>query len=204
MTVETQSARIARQKRAELLEAALAELVEHGWRGLQMQAVAKRVGVSRQTMYYTFSNRDGLASAMVDHLTDSFLDGFSDAFETGSTPDDQWLAGVRYLLDRACIDPALHAMLGVDSGEQFLALLTSGSAPIIARARERIPATALHHQPHLETAKVVEVAELLARLVLSQVVQPMSDLNVAINGMTEMIIGFLVNPSPITPRSGAA
>jgi AcrR family transcriptional regulator len=169
-----------------------------------MQAVAKRVGVSRQTMYYTFNNREGLAAALVAHLTDSFLSGFDQAFTAGLTPEDQWLAGVRYLLERASGDPALHAMLGVDSGEQFLALLTSGSAPIVAVARERIPMTALRHQPDLVPGKVAEVAELLARLVLSEVVQPTSNLSTAITSMTEMITGFLTAARQATAHSGAA
>lgn len=196
MTDGSQAQRIARLKRTELLEAAVDELVAHGWRGLQMQAVAKRVGVSRQTVYNTFSGRDGLASAMIEYLTDSFMDGFEAAFgsASGDSPTARWEDGVRYLLRRGDKDPALRAMLGLDSGQQFLGLLTSGSAPIVRRARERIPATVLRYQPELSPAGLTHVAELLARLTLSEIVQPITDLDGAVDTLSQMVTAFLSVP----------
>lgn len=194
VTDGSQAQRIARLKRTELLEAAVDELVAHGWRGLQMQAVAKRVGVSRQTVYNTFSGRDGLATAMIEYLTDSFLDGFDAAFgseELDESPAARWDRGVRYLLRRGDNDPALRAMLGLDSGQQFLGLLTSGSAPIVSRARERIPATVLRYQPELDLDRLTHVAELLARLTLSEIVQPIAELDAAVATVSEMVAGFL-------------
>lgn len=196
VTEGSQAQRIALLKRTELLEAAVDELVAHGWRGLQMQAVAKRVGVSRQTVYNTFSGRDGLAAAMIEYLTDSFLDGFDAAFASGDSPVERWENGVRYLLRRGGNDPALRAMLGLDSGQQFLGLLTSGSAPIVRRARERIPATVLRFQPGLELASLAHVAELLARLTLSEIVQPITDLDGAVSTISAMVAGFLDVESP--------
>jgi AcrR family transcriptional regulator len=196
VTDGSQAQRIARLKRTELLEAAVDELVEHGWRGLQMQAVAKRVGVSRQTVYNTFSGRDGLAAAMIEYLTDSFLDGFDDAFATAESPSGRWENGVRYLLRRGDDDPALRAMLGLDSGQQFLGLLTSGSAPIVARARERIPATVLRFQPELELSRLTQIAELLARMTLSEIVQPIAELEEAVFTVSEMVTGFLGVENP--------
>jgi hypothetical protein len=64
--------------------------------------------------------------------------------------------------------------------------------------------TALRHQPDLVPGKVAEVAELLARLVLSEVVQPTSNLSTAITSMTEMITGFLTAARQATAHSGAA
>jgi AcrR family transcriptional regulator len=194
VTDGSQAQRIARLKRTELLEAAVDELVAHGWRGLQMQAVAKRGGVSRQTVYNTFSGRDGLAAAMIEYLTDSFLDGFDAAFgsdDPDEAPAARWDRGVRYLLRRGDNDPALRAMLGLDSGQQFLGLLTSGSAPIVRRARERIPATVLRYQPDLDLAGLTHVAELLARLTLSEIVQPIADLEGAVFTISSMVAAFL-------------
>lgn len=218
MSVETQAQRIARQKRTELLAAAVDELVEHGWRGLRMQAVAGRAGVSRQTIYNTFNSRDGLAEAMIAHLTDSFLDGFDTAFSAGSggavdpaavgaaaaDPDDpagRWEAGVRYLLLRGSEDPALRAMLGLDAQDEFLGLLTSRSEPIVVRARERLPLIALRHQPELDIRRLTQVAELLARLTLSEIVQPIAELDAAVFTVTEMITGFLRVRDPARARS---
>lgn len=191
VTDESQSQRIARQKRLELLDAAVDELVAHGWRGLQVQAVAKRVGVSRQTVYNTFNGRDGLAAAMIEHLADSFLDGFDAAFATAGQPARRWEEGVHYLLHRGGRDPAMRTMLGLDSEQQFLGLLTSRSQPILVRARQRIPVTALSLQPELDRHRLTQVAELLARLTLSEIVQPMPELDEVVFTATEMVTNFL-------------
>jgi len=191
VTGQSQAERIAHLKRTELLDAAVDELVENGWRGLQMQNVAKRVGVSRQTVYNTFNGRDGLAAALVEHLTDSFLDGFDAAFAAAEQPAGRWEAGVRYLLRRASDDLALRAMLGLDAQTQFLGLLTSSSAPIVVRARQRIPATALRYQPELDIQRLTPVAEVLARLTLSEIVQPVGELDAAVSTVTQMVTGFL-------------
>ena len=206
---ESQARRIARQKRTELLDAAVAELLETGWRGLQMQAVATRVGVSRQTVYNTFGSRDGLAGAMVEHLTDSFLDGFEEAFAgaAGGSVAAGVEAGVRYALSRASGDPALRAMLGLDADQPFLELLTSGSAPIVTRTRERIPAWLSGRHPELDPARLTQVAELLARLTLSEIVQPVQDADAAAAAVTEMVTGYLGITAPhtiVAPASVAA
>jgi AcrR family transcriptional regulator len=191
VTAESQTERIARQKRAELLDGALEEVVLSGWRRLQMQAIAKRVGVSRQTVYNTFRGRTGLAKAMIEHLTDSFLDGFDAAFNAAKDPEDRWEAGVRYLLVRGGEDPALRAMLGPEAEGEFLALLTSGSEPIVERAQERIPTCALRHDPTLDRTRLDQVADLLTRLTLSEIVQPMHDVDTAALVMTEMVESYL-------------
>ena len=191
MSEESQTQRIARQKRTELLEGAVEELAHNGWRGLRMQAIAERVGVSRQTVYNTFSDRDGLASALVTHLTESFLDGFDSAFATADGSIQRWNAGIQYLLRRGADDPALRAMLGVDAGEHILGLLTSGSAPIVVAARHRVSQTVLTLQPDLDPTLVEQATEILARLTLSNIVQQMDDVERATEAITTMVTRFL-------------
>lgn len=174
--VESQAERIARLKRAELVAAAIDELVDTGWRGLRMQAVAARVGVSRQTVYNTFGSRDGLAVALVEHLTDSFLDGFEAAFDDHA--DDRhsdlscWRHAVRYLLDRGSDDQALRAMLGADTGDDFLELLTSRSGPLVQTARRRIADIITCRRTQIDPSVARAAAEIVTRLALSHIVQP--------------------------------
>jgi len=191
---ETQAQRIAQLKRTELLDAAVAEMTEAGWHGLQMQGVARRVGVSRQTVYNTFGGRDGLAAALVEHLTDAFLTGFERQFESESEPYDQWSAAIEYMLRRGVEDPAVRAMLGADSGDRFLELLTSGSQPLVTSARIRITAVAMRCQPSLNADLVVEAAEIITRLTLSYIVQPMQSLEVATMNVANMVCAFLDGP----------
>jgi AcrR family transcriptional regulator len=191
---ETQAQRIAQLKRTELLDAAVADMVEVGWHGLQMQGVARRVGVSRQTVYNTFGGRDGLATAVVEHLTDAFLSGFEECFEGETESFDQWSAAIEYMLRRGVEDPAVRAMLGADSGDRFLELLTSGSQPLVTSARARITAVAMRCQPGLDSGRVVEAAEIITRLTLSYIVQPMQSLEEATMHVATMITAFLDAP----------
>lgn len=201
MERETQAQRIARLKRTEVLEGAVAEMVEAGWHGMQMQGVARRVGVSRQTVYNTFGGRDGLATAVVEHLTDSFLSGFEECFESETDPFGRWSAAIGYMLRRGVEDPAVRAMLGADSGDRFLELLTSGSQPLVTSARARITAVAVRCQPSLDAGLVVEAADIITRLTLSYIVQPMRSLEEATMILTTMIIQFLDAPSHLRGRA---
>jgi AcrR family transcriptional regulator len=188
---ETQAQRIARQKRAELLDGAIAELLERGWRGLQMQAVAKRVGVSRQTMYNSFDGREGLAAAMIDHLSRSFLAGFEKSFLGKDEPIEQWRAGIHYLLQRGSEDPALRTMLGAGAGNQFLELLTSGSGSIVTLARPRMAEIAKQSQPGLDHEHLLSAVETIIRMVLSNIVQSMESVTRIAEDLTGMVTGFL-------------
>ncbi|MCA1998331.1 MAG: TetR/AcrR family transcriptional regulator [Hyphomicrobiales bacterium] len=65
--METEAApgeRVFSPRQAEVLEAALRELVEGG-RPLTMGAVAKRAACSKETLYKWFDDRDGLLTAIV-------------------------------------------------------------------------------------------------------------------------------------------
>lgn len=55
--------RTARQLEEQILEAAWAELVEHGWSGLRMEAVAKRAAVSKASLYERWPSRGVLVRA---------------------------------------------------------------------------------------------------------------------------------------------
>lgn len=192
MSVESQAERVARFKRGELVEAAVAELVEAGWSGLQMKTVALRAGVSRQTVYNSFGGRDGLAKALIEHLTESFLDGFEAQFLSEREPLLQWTAGIAYVLQRGLDDPALRAMLGADSGDQFLHLLTSRSAPLLTAARARIAAVAVRASPqHVEPALADLAAELITRMALSNIVQPMTIPGDHAAAMATMVTAYL-------------
>lgn len=188
---ESQAERVARLKRAELVDAAVRELVQTGWRGLRMQAVAARVGVSRQTVYNTFGSRDGLAVALVEHLTQSFLDGFQTAFDGHQDDRERWRHGVRYLLARGSEDQALRAMLGADTGDDFLHLLTSRSGPLIQTARRRIADIILRALPDTDHQAAHSAAEILTRLTLSHIVQAVDSIDTSATTIAAMIAGFL-------------
>lgn len=60
-------------RRAEILSAAAAELVEVGALGLTMAAVARRAGASKETLYAWFGGRDELLAALIERNADESM-----------------------------------------------------------------------------------------------------------------------------------
>ncbi|MFE6920892.1 TetR/AcrR family transcriptional regulator [Nocardia sp. NPDC057663] len=66
----------AARNRALLLDAAQQLVREHGVGGLTMDAVAKRAGVGKGTVFRRFGNRTGLMLALLDHSEQKFQAAF--------------------------------------------------------------------------------------------------------------------------------
>jgi AcrR family transcriptional regulator len=155
------------------LDVAAEEVLTHGWDGLQMRAVATRIGVSRQTLYNTFGDKHGLAHALIMRLLDRFLDGIDAAVADEGTLRDRWEATVRFTLEKAVDEPLLRAVLTGTSSDEFLPLLTSDGGPVITRARDHVAATMRAHHPELDPASLARVAESITRLTISHIVLPL-------------------------------
>jgi AcrR family transcriptional regulator len=155
------------------LDVAAEEVLARGWDGLQMRAVATRIGVSRQTLYNAFGDKHGLAHALILRLLDRFLDGIDAAIARESGLHDQWEATVRFVLETAVDEPLLRAVLTGTSSDEFLPLLTSDGGPLVTRARDHVAATMSAHHPELDEASLGEVAESITRLAISHIVLPL-------------------------------
>ncbi|MFC4375037.1 TetR/AcrR family transcriptional regulator [Nocardia halotolerans] len=66
----------AARNRALLLDAAQQLVREHGVAGLTMDALAKRAGVGKGTIFRRFGNRTGLMLALLDHSEQKFQTAF--------------------------------------------------------------------------------------------------------------------------------
>lgn len=60
------SAELRGTARERLLEAALAELREHGYAGASLQAIAKRAGLTKGAVYWSFADKQDLFLALVE------------------------------------------------------------------------------------------------------------------------------------------
>jgi AcrR family transcriptional regulator len=156
-----------------VLDIAAEEVIEHGWDGLQVRAVATRAGVSRQTIYNAFGDKHGLAEALILRLLDRFLDGIDTALAGQSTLREQWQAAVCHTLEAADTEPLLRAVLAGTSSDEFLPLLTSDGGPVITRARDHLVATLGDMHPDLDLRVLTETAETITRLTISHIVLPL-------------------------------
>lgn len=155
------------------LDIAADEVAVHGWNGLQVQVVAGRLGVSRQTLYNAFTNKHGLALALILRLTTRFLDGVEEAISRSDEVFEQWRAAVLYTLDTAACDPLLKSVLTADGQDEFLPLLTRDAEPIISAAQDRLAQSVLDACPDLEPEIARDVAETATRLAISHIVMPL-------------------------------
>lgn len=172
------------------LDAAAGEVVSRGWNGLRMRAIAEEIGVSRQTLYTAFTDRQGIARALVLRHADRFLTGVEEAIGAHRDLRAQWAAAVRFTLDSAAEDPLLKSVL-MAGGEEFLPLITSGSAPIIAAARARLSATFLASHPGLDPVDLDTVAETVTRLALSHMVMPLHPVDQVADQIADLATRFL-------------
>ncbi|WP_433469778.1 TetR/AcrR family transcriptional regulator [Spirillospora sp. CA-128828] len=140
-------------------EATLAELAEHGYRGLTVEGVAARSGVHKTTVYRRWGNADGLIADALDRA----------AAEPWPVPDTGTLAGDLRDLARLVLhgftDPAegpvarAFVLAAAQSGDAaralhaFLARRNEQAAVLVERAARRgeVP-------PGTDAAEVVRIA----------------------------------------------
>lgn len=176
------------------LDAAADEVGHHGWHGLQMQAVAQRIGVSRQTLYNAFENKHGLAQALVLRLTEQFLTGVEQALASSADIREQWRAAIRFTLDTAAADPLLAAVLTADGRDELLPLLTSDAAPVISAARDRLARALLDIRPDIPREDALDAAESATRLAISHIVLPLHPTDHVAKHVADLIDGYLNRP----------
>jgi AcrR family transcriptional regulator len=73
---------LSAETRAQILDAALRRVREHGAAAISVRAIASDAGVSRQLVYFHYGNRAGLLTALAEHLDGtSALSGGGDDLE---------------------------------------------------------------------------------------------------------------------------
>src|ERR1700724_1237016 len=65
------SAELKGTARQRLLDAALVELREHGYEGTSLQAIARRAGLSKGAIYWSFRDKRDLFLALIEERLDA-------------------------------------------------------------------------------------------------------------------------------------
>jgi AcrR family transcriptional regulator len=154
-----------------LLDAAADAVTGPGWERTRMADVAAAAGVSRQTLYYEFGSKDGLAEALAMREAQRYIAGSDEAMlgHDGS-PAEAVGAATEFTLRSAADNPLLKAVLTDDSG--LLPFLTTRADAILLAAREHCAQYLSGHWPALPVDEVRLVADTVTRLTVSHLVLP--------------------------------
>lgn len=161
--------------REALLDAAYEAIVAGDWAGARMADLAARAGVSRQTLYNEFGNRDQLAAALALREAGRFraLTGQA-ARDAPGDVGDATAAAVTAALTAALDNPLIKATL-TDDTSGLLPYLTTRSAAIMDVFREDSIAIFAERWPELAEqpevrAEVGWISETAFRLVISHLI----------------------------------
>lgn len=155
-----------------LLDAAHDAALSGNWHRTRMADVAAAAGVSRQTLYYEFGSKDGLAEALALREAHRYIVGAQAALagHEGS-PAEAVAASTEWTLTQASANPLLKAVL-TDDTSALLPFLTTRSEALLAAARDHSASYLSGHWPELPADDVRLVAETVNRLTLSHLVLP--------------------------------
>lgn len=154
-----------------LLDAAVEVAADHGLARLSVADVAKRAGLSRQTLYKHFATRDELVAQAVLREAGAMVEAVIAAAEVHEDPIDSLEAAILTSLEVARTHPLLDRLLATEP-EALLPLLIDGEGSVLGAidviARRMLEA----RMPELSDAQVRAGADLLSRMLVSYGVRP--------------------------------
>jgi AcrR family transcriptional regulator len=157
-----------------LLDAAYDAALAGDWDRVRMGDVAKAAGLSRQTLYYEFGSKDGLAEAVALREADRWIAGALEAIEGHEgSPAEAIAAATVWTLEEAGRNPLLKAVLTDDQGG-LIPWLTTRSEHLQERAREHLEAyleaNTASHWPTIDPVRRHLAADTVVRLTFSHLV----------------------------------
>lgn len=154
-----------------LLEAADGLLDERPWAKVSMDAVAKRAGVSRQTLYNEFGGRKEFAQALVVREAERLLTGPEQAIsDHADDPRRAIEAALRTFLEAAASNRLVESMTS-QADDGLLAMVTTQDA-VVSAATERLAAHIAGIWPGVALADIRRLTEIVVRLGISHAVLP--------------------------------
>lgn len=159
--------------RETLFGAARDELEGRPWAQITMSDIAKAAGVSRQTLYKEFGNRNEFGLAFVIHEGERFLDDVDAALRgRGDEPRAAVVAAFDLFLRTAGEDPLIRIMLSDDGSGGMLPFVTTRGVPVVEWATDRLVTTIGETWPRAPAGEVRLLAESLVRLAISHITAP--------------------------------
>ena len=160
-----------------LLDAALEAATIHGITKLSMGDVARRAGLSRQTLYRYFPSKDVLVSAVVAAETTKLIDQVVGAAVDHEGPRASLEAALSTALVLLRDHPLLDRLLRTEP-EALLPLLTTEGSPAMVRVRSVIELLVGERAPAAvgdDPVALRRFADVLTRLLISYAVSAPDD-----------------------------
>jgi len=159
--------------RRTVFEAARDQLGQRPWSEITMADIAGGAGVSRQTLYNEFGNRNDFGLAFVIHEAERFMDGVEEAvLSHRNDPRAAVRAALELFLSTAGEDPLIRVLLGDDGTGGMLPFVTTQGLPVVQWATARLAAVIEVGWSEAPEDDVKTLAETLVRLAISYVTTP--------------------------------
>jgi AcrR family transcriptional regulator len=159
--------------RATLFGAARDQLEQRAWSEVTMSDIAAAAGVSRQTLYKEFGNRNEFGLAFVIHEGERFLDDVEAAVRSHlEDPRAAIDAALALFLRTAGEDPLIRMLLSDDGTGGMLPFVTTQGLPVVQWATARLASVIEEGWPQAPKASVDLLSEALVRLAISYITNP--------------------------------
>jgi len=158
--------------RESVLDAVGELLADDAWPDVRMSDVANAAGVSRQTLYNAFGDRDGLAGAYLLRESERFLAAIDDAIAANAgDPREALRAAAELFLSLAAAHPMIRAATS-GRNDEWVALATTRGEPLLTTMSARLADRIEHTWPAVSPGDALLLAENLVRLAISYAVLP--------------------------------
>ena len=159
--------------RQTLFGAARDQLGQRPWAEITMSDIASAAGVSRQTLYKEFGNRNEFGLAFVINEGERFLDQVETAvLDRRKDPHAAIEAALELFLRAAGEDPLIRILLSDDGTGGMLPFVTTQGLPVVTWATARLGAVIEEGWPQAAKPDVLLLSESLVRLAISHITAP--------------------------------
>jgi AcrR family transcriptional regulator len=178
--------------RQTVFDAARRLLDQRPWSEITMADIAAGAGVSRQTLYNEFGNRNDFGFAFVIHEGERFLDDVEKAvLERTDDPRAAVVAAFDHFLQTAGEDPLIRILLSDDGTGGMLPFVTTQGLPVVQWGTTRLAAVIEEGWPEAAEEDVKRLAESLVRLAISYVTTPDESSDATAEGVADLLGPFI-------------
>lgn len=157
-----------------ILDATLATMADHGSARLSLEDVARRAQLSRQTVYRYFPSKKDLLEATVLREEQVFITNMV----TAAARHRELEPALRAAIEAAMRTGQAHALLNrllATEPDSIVALVTTDRGPVLSAARQALEEILGDWLPQGPKARMGMAADVVARLLVSYVVNPPPD-----------------------------